>query len=127
MFVDLKPDPVDILGIAKIVRSPSDSSNGPWFYVDARQSPPYIEVSLFTICYCKGYLTSLLPCFSKFRNREESLGTSAITTATRTKRHFQFLSILLFSITKWTKYPKTEVTQTEMKKERFAVVSLPFR
>ena len=122
MFVDLKPDPVDILGIAKIVRSPSDSSNGPWFYVDARQDPPYIEVSLFTICYCKGYLTSLLPCFSKFRNREQSLGASA--TATRTKCHFQFLSILLFSITK---YPKTEVTQTEMKKERFAVVSLPFR
>ena len=45
-FIDLKPDPVDILGIAKIVRSPSDSSKGPWFYVDARQSPPYIVVSL---------------------------------------------------------------------------------
>ena len=45
MLVDLKPDPVDILGIAKIVRSPTDSSLGPWFYVNARQVPPWIEVS----------------------------------------------------------------------------------
>ena len=41
----MKPDPVDILGIAKVVRSPSDSANGPWFYIDARQTPPFIEVS----------------------------------------------------------------------------------
>ncbi|XP_068704567.1 uncharacterized protein [Montipora foliosa] len=52
-FIDLKPDPVDILGIAKIVRSPSDSSNGPWFYVDARQSPIHLEA------YIEGY-TNLL-------------------------------------------------------------------
>ncbi|CAH3028156.1 unnamed protein product [Porites evermanni] len=53
IFVDLKPDPVDILGIAKIVRSPTNSSQGPWFYVDARQSPPYLEA------YIEGY-TELL-------------------------------------------------------------------
>ncbi|KAL9979348.1 hypothetical protein ACROYT_G016999 [Oculina patagonica] len=53
IFVDLKPDPVDILGIAVIQRSPSDSVNGPWFYVDSRKTPPYIEA------YIEGY-TSLL-------------------------------------------------------------------
>lgn len=45
IFVDLKPDPVDILGIAKITRSPSDSSLGPWFYVNARRDLFYVEVS----------------------------------------------------------------------------------
>ena len=42
--MDLKPDPVDILGIAKITRSPSNSKDGPWFYVDSRKTPPFIEV-----------------------------------------------------------------------------------
>ena len=42
--MDLKPDPVDILGIAKIVRSNSDQNKGPWFYVDARKTPLFIEV-----------------------------------------------------------------------------------
>ena len=45
IFVDLKPDPVDILGIAKITRSPSDSSLGPWFYVNARRDRFNVEVS----------------------------------------------------------------------------------
>ena len=44
VFVDLKPDPVDILGIAKITRSPSNSKDGPWFYVDTRKTPPFTEV-----------------------------------------------------------------------------------
>ena len=52
IFVDLKPDPVDILGIAKIVRSPTNSSQGPWFYVDARQSPPYLEVRFHFVFQC---------------------------------------------------------------------------
>lgn len=46
VFVDLKPDPVDILGIAKITRSPSNQQDGPWFYVDSRQIPPFIEVKI---------------------------------------------------------------------------------
>ena len=50
--MDLKPDPVDILGIAKIVRSPTNSSQGPWFYVDARQSPPYLEVRFHFVFQC---------------------------------------------------------------------------
>ena len=49
VFVDLKPDPIDFFGIATITRSPSDSANGPWFYVDARKNPPFIEVSTFSI------------------------------------------------------------------------------
>lgn len=49
VFVDLKPDPIDFFGIATITRSPSDSENGPWFYVDARKNPPFIEVSTFSI------------------------------------------------------------------------------
>ena len=49
VFVDLKPDPIDFFGIATITRSPSDSKNGPWFYVDARKNPPFIEVSTFAI------------------------------------------------------------------------------
>ncbi|KAJ7381185.1 hypothetical protein OS493_004785 [Desmophyllum pertusum] len=43
VFVDLKPDPVDILGIAVIARSPTDLKTGPWFYVDSRKAPPFIE------------------------------------------------------------------------------------
>ena len=61
--MDLKPDPVDILGIAKIVRSPSDQSTGPWFYVDARQSPPFINVSwsrkLLVNCFHRSYLLNI--------------------------------------------------------------------
>ncbi|XP_058970157.2 uncharacterized protein [Pocillopora verrucosa] len=53
VFVDLKPDPIDFFGIATITRSPSDSENGPWFYVDARKNPPFIEA------YVEGY-TSML-------------------------------------------------------------------
>ena len=45
IFVDLKPDPINILGIAKITRSPSQQDKGPWFYVDARKTPIFIEVS----------------------------------------------------------------------------------
>ena len=47
IFVDLKPDPVDILGIAQIARSPTDLNTGPWFYLDARKDPPFIEVRSF--------------------------------------------------------------------------------
>ena len=43
--MDLKPDPVKILDIAEIVRSPTEKDLGPWFYVDARQTPIFIEVS----------------------------------------------------------------------------------
>ncbi|XP_020601762.1 uncharacterized protein LOC110040832 [Orbicella faveolata] len=53
VFVDLKPDPVDILGIAKISRSPTNTEEGPWFYVDSRQTPPFLEA------YIEGY-TELL-------------------------------------------------------------------
>lgn len=45
MFVDLKPDPIKILDIITIVRSPTDHDLGPWFYVDARKLPPFIEVN----------------------------------------------------------------------------------
>ena len=45
IFVDLQPDPIKILSIAKIVRSPSQQDKGPWFYVDARKTPVFIEVS----------------------------------------------------------------------------------
>lgn len=53
IFVDLKPDPINILGIAKITRSPSQQDKGPWFYVDARKTPIFIEA------YIEGY-TELL-------------------------------------------------------------------
>ena len=43
--MDLKPDPIKILNIITIVRSPSDHSKGPWFYIDARQTPLYYEVT----------------------------------------------------------------------------------
>ena len=43
--MDLKPDPVKILDIAEIVRSPTEKDLGPWFYVDARQTSIFIEVS----------------------------------------------------------------------------------
>ena len=42
--MDLKPDPVKILDIITIVRSPTERDVGPWFYLDARKSPPFIEV-----------------------------------------------------------------------------------
>ena len=42
--MDIKPDPIQILDVITIVRSPSDNTNGPWFYVDARKDPPFIEV-----------------------------------------------------------------------------------
>lgn len=42
--MDLKPDPVKILDIAEIVRSPTEKDLGPWFYVDARKTPIFIEV-----------------------------------------------------------------------------------
>ena len=42
--MDLQPDPVDILGIAVIQRSPSNSEDGPWFFIDSRKTPPFIEV-----------------------------------------------------------------------------------
>ena len=45
IFVDLKPDPVKILDIATIVRSPTEQDLGPWFYIDARQTPIFIEVT----------------------------------------------------------------------------------
>ena len=48
IFVDLKPDPVKILDIVEIVRSPTEKDLGPWFYVDARQTPIFIEVSYLT-------------------------------------------------------------------------------
>lgn len=51
IFVDLKPDPVKILSIATVVRSPTDSENGPWFYVDARKTPPFIEVSWYSYSF----------------------------------------------------------------------------
>ena len=54
--MDLKPDPVKILDIAEIVRSPTEKDLGPWFYVDARQTPIFIEVSLTNyvsfLCVC---------------------------------------------------------------------------
>ena len=48
--MDLKPDPVKILDIAEIVRSPTEKDLGPWFYVDARQTPIFIEVSYIIQC-----------------------------------------------------------------------------
>lgn len=42
--MDLKPDPVKILDLAEIVRSPTEKDLGPWFYVDARKTPIFIEV-----------------------------------------------------------------------------------
>ncbi|KAL9979352.1 hypothetical protein ACROYT_G017003 [Oculina patagonica] len=49
IFVDLKPDPIKLLNVLKIVRSPSQQDLGPWFYVDARKSPLFIEA------YIEGY------------------------------------------------------------------------
>ena len=46
--MDLKPDPVKILSLATVVRSPTDSANGPWFYVEARKKPRFIEVSWYS-------------------------------------------------------------------------------
>ena len=46
IFVDLQPDPIKLLNILKIVRSPSQQDLGPWFYVDARKTPIFIEVSV---------------------------------------------------------------------------------
>ena len=48
-MVDLKPDPINILGIAKIVRSATDMSQGPWFYVMGKKEPLFVEVSLFCL------------------------------------------------------------------------------
>lgn len=57
--MDLKPDPVKILDIAEIVRSPTEKDLGPWFYVDARQTPIFIEVS-YPIHYVKSRKTVIL-------------------------------------------------------------------
>nr|XP_058970077.1 uncharacterized protein LOC131796502 [Pocillopora verrucosa] len=43
IFIDLKPDPIKILDLITIVRSPTDKDKGPWWYLDARKSPPFIE------------------------------------------------------------------------------------
>ena len=48
--MDLKPDPIKLLNILKIVRNPSQQDLGPWFYVDARKTPLFIEVSLCLVC-----------------------------------------------------------------------------
>lgn len=58
--MDLKPDPVKILDIAEIVRSPTEKDLGPWFYVDARQTPIFIEVS---------YLIHYEPVATQFLNK----------------------------------------------------------
>ncbi|XP_048580608.1 uncharacterized protein LOC5507741 isoform X2 [Nematostella vectensis] len=50
ILFDLKPDPVHIGSVAKIVRSPTDSKQGPWFYVDARKDPIYWDA------YIEGYI-----------------------------------------------------------------------
>lgn len=44
IFVDLKPDPIKILSIATIARSPTELDKGPWFYMDARKTPIFYEV-----------------------------------------------------------------------------------
>ncbi|XP_022792631.1 uncharacterized protein LOC111331727 [Stylophora pistillata] len=53
IFIDFKPDPITILDIVTIVRSPTDRENGPWWYLDARKSPPFIEA------YIEGYTNIL--------------------------------------------------------------------
>ena len=58
--MDLKPDPVKILDIAEIVRSPTEKDLGPWFYVDARQTPIFIEVS---------YIIQYKPVVKQFLNK----------------------------------------------------------
>lgn len=68
VFVDLKPDPIDFFGIATITRSPSDSENGPWFYVDARKNPPFIEVSIFAITK-KGQIIKKTSAFTQTNER----------------------------------------------------------
>ena len=45
IFVDLKPDPIKILNIFTVARSPSQLDKGPWFYMDARKTPIYYEVT----------------------------------------------------------------------------------
>ncbi|XP_067053119.1 uncharacterized protein [Acropora muricata] len=54
IFVDLKPDPIKILNIITIARSPSEQNLGPWFYMDARKSPV-----IYYEAYIEGY-TNLL-------------------------------------------------------------------
>lgn len=64
ILVDLRPDPIILGSIIKIVRSPSDLSKGPWFYIQLRKDPVFFEayiegyIDLFSIrTYCRLNLT----------------------------------------------------------------------
>ena len=63
--MDLKPDPINILGMAKIVRSPTDMSQGPCFYVMGKKEPLFVEVSLFCLSGgCLDYWSQQKPWLS---------------------------------------------------------------
>ena len=43
--IDLKPDPIKILDLATIVKSPTEPEKGPSFFVEAKKDPIFFEVS----------------------------------------------------------------------------------
>ena len=43
--MDLKPDPIKILDLATIVKSPTEPEKGPSFFVEAKKDPIFFEVS----------------------------------------------------------------------------------
>ena len=43
--MDLKPDPIKILDLATIVKSPTEPDKGPSFFIGAKNDPVYFEVS----------------------------------------------------------------------------------
>ena len=70
--MDLKPDPIKLLNILKIVRSPSQQDLGPWFYVDARKTPIFIEVSVkCTVGLGRGVNLSLRPIHSMVSSKNK--------------------------------------------------------
>ena len=85
--MDLKPDPIDFFGIATITRSPSDSENGPWFYVDARKNPPFIEVSTFAITK-KGQIIQKTSAFTQTNERG---GGGLVSKETGVRRRWAIL------------------------------------
>ena len=43
--IDLKPNPIKILDLATIVKSPTEPEKGPSFFVEAKKDPIFFEVS----------------------------------------------------------------------------------